>query len=47
MTPKWSAYYNGKNVPLSKLYLLENEAHFSLIRNHLKEILIQLKENTP
>lgn len=35
-------YYN-KILPASKLNIINNEGHFSLIRNHLEEILIELK----
>jgi len=35
-------FYN-MNLPNSKLTLIDNEGHFSLIRNHLEEILTELK----
>ncbi len=35
-------YYNTQ-LPNSKLNVIENEGHFSLIRNHLEEILVELK----
>ncbi len=35
-------YYN-RTLPETTYHLLENQGHFSLIRNHLKEILLDLK----
>lgn len=43
MAPKYRAYYYDEKLPNSTLHLIENEGHFSLIRNHLEEILIELK----
>ena len=45
MAPVHRGYYYNKELPFSTLKLLNNEGHFSLIRNHLKEILIDLKSN--
>lgn len=41
--PKRGDYYESK-LPNSKLNLIQNEAHFSLIRNHLTTILKDLKK---
>ena len=43
MAPVNRAYYYDNELPESMLKVIENEGHFSLIRNHLKEILIELK----
>jgi pimeloyl-ACP methyl ester carboxylesterase len=43
MAPKYRGIYYQGILPNSELYILENEGHFSLIRNHLEEILEQLK----
>ncbi|MEP3210060.1 MAG: alpha/beta hydrolase [Maribacter sp.] len=43
MTPKYRGMYLHKILPDSELHILENEGHFSLIRNHLKLLLTQLK----
>jgi pimeloyl-ACP methyl ester carboxylesterase len=39
MTPKFKGYFLKRNLPNAQLNLIENEGHFSLIRNHLAEIL--------
>jgi len=36
------SYYNTQ-LPNSKLNVIDNEGHFSLIRNHLEQILVELK----
>lgn len=43
MAPIYRGYYYKKELPNSSLKIFANEGHFSLIRNHLKEILIELK----
>ena len=43
MSPHHRGYYYQANLPEAELYLLENEGHFSLIRNHLSTILRTLK----
>jgi pimeloyl-ACP methyl ester carboxylesterase len=43
MAPFYRGNYYSNELPNSKLRLLENEGHFSLIRNHLEEILFELK----
>jgi pimeloyl-ACP methyl ester carboxylesterase len=43
MAPVSRGNYYDKQLPNSKLKVVENEAHFSLIRNHLEEILLELK----
>jgi pimeloyl-ACP methyl ester carboxylesterase len=43
MAPKNRAKYYKEALPNSTLHLIDNEAHFSLIRNHIREILIDLK----
>ena len=39
MTPKYRGFYLHEKLQESKLHVLENEGHFSLIRNHQTEIL--------
>ncbi|SHG30901.1 alpha/beta fold hydrolase [Flagellimonas flava] len=39
MTPKYRGLHLNKALPNSELILLEDEGHFSLIRNHLGDIL--------
>ncbi|MCW5515298.1 alpha/beta fold hydrolase [Muriicola sp. Z0-33] len=43
MAPKYKGIYLQQHLPNASLKILDNEGHFSLIRNHLSEILIQLK----
>lgn len=43
MAPTYRAHYYEKTLPHATLKLIENEGHFSLIRNHLNEILNTLK----
>lgn len=43
MAPIYRGYYYKNELPNSTLKIIENEGHFSLIRNHLEEILIELK----
>ncbi|NQV52091.1 MAG: alpha/beta hydrolase [Flavobacteriales bacterium] len=43
MAPTYRGHYYKKELPKSKLKVFENEGHFSLIRNHLEEILTELK----
>jgi pimeloyl-ACP methyl ester carboxylesterase len=43
MAPNNRAKYYKEVLPNSTLHLIDNEAHFSLIRNHIREILIDLK----
>ena len=43
MTPKYRGVYLDKVLPSSQLHLLENEGHFSLIRNHLERLLKDLE----
>ena len=43
MAPTYRGEYYKKELPNSKLKVFENEGHFSLIRNHLEEILTELK----
>jgi len=43
MTPKYKGYYYNEILPNSTLYMIENEGHFSLIRNHLTAILKELR----
>ena len=42
MAPKYKGMYLKEQLPEAELYILENEGHFSLIRNHLHTILSQL-----
>lgn len=42
MAPKYRGFYYRKELPNSMLKLVDNEGHFSLIRNHLEEILDDL-----
>ncbi|MEZ5017386.1 MAG: alpha/beta hydrolase [Flavipsychrobacter sp.] len=44
MAPISRGQYYYKTLPSSTLYIIENEAHFSLIRNRLEEILSDLKK---
>lgn len=44
MSPKFRAFYYHEKLPHSRLHLLENEGHFSLIRHHLRPILMELKD---
>lgn len=39
MAPKYRGIYYNNILPNAELHVLENEGHFSLIRNHLEEIL--------
>ena len=43
MAPTYRGYHYEKELPNSKLKVIEKEGHFSLIRNHFKEILTELK----
>ena len=43
MAPIYRGKYYDNELPKSSLKVIENEGHFSLIRNHLEEILLQLK----
>ncbi len=43
MAPCYRGKYYSNELPNAKLRLLENEGHFSLIRNHLEDILNELK----
>ncbi len=43
MAPYHRGYYYNNMLPDSKLKVLSDEGHFSLIRNHLEEILMELK----
>ena len=43
MAPVLRGYYYNEKLPNSILREIENEGHFSLIRNHLEEILLELK----
>jgi pimeloyl-ACP methyl ester carboxylesterase len=43
MAPAHRGNFYNKELPDSTLKLIDNEGHFSLIRNHLEEILIDLK----
>lgn len=43
MAPIYRGLYYDAELPNSTLKLIDNEGHFSLIRNHLEEILIELK----
>lgn len=43
MAPKHRGTYYENQLPNATLKLIENEAHFSLIRNHLEPILKELK----
>ena len=43
MAPTNRGKYYKNELPHSKLKVIDNEGHFSLIRNHLEEILIELK----
>lgn len=42
MAPKYRGEYYQSRLKNSRLHLIPNEAHFSLIRNHLKAILTEL-----
>lgn len=42
MTPKYRGIQLDKLLPKSELIILEDEGHFSLIRNHLENILLEL-----
>lgn len=42
MTPPYRGYYLEEHLPYASLKVLENEGHFSLIRNHIDKILSQL-----
>ena len=42
MAPIYKGIYYDNELPKSKLRVIENEGHFSLIRNHLEEILLEL-----
>lgn len=42
MAPHYRGMHYAKILQDSELYVLENEGHFSLIRNHLEEILITM-----
>lgn len=43
MAPVLRGHYYNDILPYSTLREIENEGHFSLIRNHLEEILVELK----
>lgn len=43
MAPIQRGFYYRNQLPNSSLKIVDNEGHFSLIRNHLEEILIELK----
>lgn len=43
MAPIQRGFYYRNQLPNSTLKIVDNEGHFSLIRNHLEEILIELK----
>lgn len=43
MSPRYRGYYYAEKLPNAKLHLLPDEGHFSLIRNHLDDILVYLK----
>lgn len=43
MAPIHRGHYYKKELPNSNLKVLDNEGHFSLIRNHFEEILTELK----
>ena len=43
MAPVHRGIYYEKELPDSSLKMVENQGHFSLLRNHLEEILIELK----
>ena len=42
MTPRYRGIYLKKQIANAKLRILENEGHFSLIRNHIEDILSDL-----
>ena len=42
MAPKLRGIYYRNKLQNSTLHLIDNEGHFSLIRNHLEDILIEL-----
>ncbi|MFC2080304.1 alpha/beta fold hydrolase [Bacteroidota bacterium] len=44
MAPYHRGNYYNKTLANSTLKLIPNEGHFSLIRNHLDEILIELTQ---
>ena len=44
MTPKYRGYYLNDKLKNSSLHVLENEGHFSLIRNHATKILTKVRE---
>ena len=46
MAPISRGNYYHSQLPNSKLNVIDNEGHFSLIRNHLEEILVELKLHT-
>ena len=43
MAPLYRGFFYDTELPNSTLKLIDNQGHFSLIRNHLDEILIELK----
>jgi len=43
MAPLYRGLFYDTELPNSTLKLIDNQGHFSLIRNHLDEILIELK----
>lgn len=43
MAPIYRGHYYKKELPNSNLKIIDNAGHFSLIRNHLEEILTELK----
>lgn len=47
MAPLYRGHYYDKELPSSDLKMVEAEGHFSLIRNHLEEILSELIFNLP
>jgi len=44
MAPIGRGYYYDNELPEANFRVIENEGHFSLIRNHLEEILLELKK---
>ena len=46
MAPVDRGKYYDNELPNANLKIVDNEGHFSLIRNHLEEILIELKTTT-
>ena len=44
MAPVYRGKYFKEQLPHSSLKIIDNEGHFSLIRNHLEEIMSELKD---